>query len=219
MASALAVVAWASTVAFAQGVHPVSGRVIAPVMSHVGAEWLDRWEREQEERPSRAIAALGLRKGAVVADVGAGSGYYTERLARQVGPTGTVYATDIQPEMLRLVERRVARAKLANVQTVLGTEDDPRLPAGALDLVLMVDVYHELQRPQQMLRRLKDTLAPGGRLVLIEFRKEDRTVPIREEHKMSVAEAKLEVEAEGYRLDRVLDVLPWQHILVFTVAP
>ncbi len=215
---ALALVTWASALAHAQGVHPVSGRVIAPVMSHVGAEWLDRWEREQEERPSRAIAALGLRQGAVVADVGAGSGYYTERLAKQVGPAGKVYATDIQPEMLRLVERRVRRAKLTNVETVLGTEDDPRLPRAALDLVLMVDVYHELQRPQQMLRRLKDTLAPGGRLVLIEFRKEDRTVPIREEHKMSVAEAKLEVEAEGYRLDRVIDVLPWQHILVFTVA-
>lgn len=217
LALALTLAAWASLAA-AGNRHPVSGRAIAPVMSHIGAEWLDRWEREQEERPSRAIASLNLRKGDVVADVGAGSGYYAERLARQVGPTGKVYATDIQPEMLRLVERRVKRARLTNVETVLGTEDDPRLPPGALDLVLMVDVYHELQRPQQMLRRLKDTLAPGGRLVLIEFRKEDPTVPIREEHKMSVAEAKLEVEAEGFRLDRVIDVLPWQHILVFVAT-
>lgn len=199
-------------------VHPVSGRVIAPVMSHIGADWLDRWEREREERPSRAVTALDLKPGAVVADVGAGSGYYTERLARQVGPAGKVYATDIQPEMLRLLERRVKNAKLTNVQTVLGTEDDPRLPRGAIDLVLMVDVYHELQRPQVMLRRLREALAPGGRLVLIEFRKEDPTVPIREEHKMSVAGAKLELEAEGYRLDRVIDVLPWQHILVFVPA-
>jgi ubiquinone/menaquinone biosynthesis C-methylase UbiE len=218
LAAALVLVTWASVLVRANGVHPVSGRVIAPVMSHVGAEWLDRWEREQEERPSRAIKALGLPRGAVVADVGAGSGYYTERLAKQVGPAGKVYATDIQPEMLRLVERRVKRARLQNVELVLGTEDDPKLPKGALDLVLMVDVYHELQRPQQMLRRLKETLAPGGRLVLIEFRKEDATVPIREEHKMSVAEAKLEVEAEGYRLDRVIDVLPWQHILVFVAT-
>lgn len=199
-------------------VHPVSGRQIAQVMSHVGAAWLDRWEREQEERPSRAIAALGLEPGNIVADVGAGSGYYTERLAKQVGPTGKVYATDLQPEMLEMIERRVKKARLSNVELVLGTEDDPRLPRGVLDLVLMVDVYHELQRPQQMLRRLKPTLAPGGHLVLVEFRKEDPRVPIREEHKMSVAEAKLELEAEGYRLDRVIDVLPWQHILVFSVA-
>jgi ubiquinone/menaquinone biosynthesis C-methylase UbiE len=199
-------------------VHPVSGRVLADVMSHLGAAWLDRWDREQEERPSRAIRALELEPGDVVADVGAGSGYYTERLARAVGPAGKVYATDIQPEMLAMTERRVKNARLANVELVLGTEDDPRLPAGVLDLVLMVDVYHELQRPQEMLRRIKPALTPGGRLVLIEFRKEDPRVPIREEHKMSIAEAKLELEAEGYRLDRVIDVLPWQHILVFSAA-
>ena len=204
-------------VSTAGNVHPVSGRQIAQVMSHVGAEWLDRWERDQEERPSRAVAALKLKPGDFVADVGAGSGYYTERLAKQVGPTGKVYATDIQPEMLALAERRMKKARLSNVELVLGTEDDPRLPRGTLDLVLMVDVYHELQRPQEMLRRLKPTLAPGGRLVLVEFRKEDPRVPIRDEHKMSVAEAKLELEAEGYRLDRVIDVLPWQHILVFVV--
>jgi ubiquinone/menaquinone biosynthesis C-methylase UbiE len=214
----MAVAALWVTLAASGNVHPVSGRLIAPVMSHVGAEWLDRWEREQEERPSRAVAALGLRPGDVVADVGAGSGYYTERLAKQVGPSGRVYATDIQPEMLAMIERRVEKARLSNVELVLGTEDDPRLPRGVLDLVLMVDVYHELQRPQQMLRRLKPTLAPGGRLVLVEFRKEDPRVPIRQEHKMSVAEATLELEAEGFRLDRVIDVLPWQHILVFTVA-
>jgi ubiquinone/menaquinone biosynthesis C-methylase UbiE len=225
-AGAFALVAFVTLVAAALAaqspapgnVHPVSGRVLAQVMSHIGAEWLDRWEREQEERPSRAIKALALRRGAVVADVGAGSGYYTERLAREVGPTGRVYATDIQPEMLTLVERRVKKARLSNVKLVLGTEDDPRLPQGALDLVLLVDVYHELQRPQEMLRRLKTSLAPGGRLVLVEFRKEDPQVPIREEHKMSVAEAKRELEAEGYRLDRVIDVLPWQHILVFAAA-
>ena len=199
-------------------VHPVSGRVLAPVMTHEGADWLDRVEREWEERPSRAIAALNVKKGDVVADVGAGSGYYTERLARTVGPTGTVYATDIQPEMLAMVERRAQKAKLSNVRVVLAGEDDPKLPAGAIDLVLMVDVYHELQRPQQVLQKLKETLSPRGRLVLIEFRKEDPAVPIRPEHKMSVAEAKLELEAEGYRLRRVIDVLPWQHIMEFEVA-
>ena len=165
--------------------------------------------RHARSRHWRCAAAPSSRTS------GPGPGYYTERLAREVGPTGRVYATDIQPEMLALVERRAKKARLSNVQLVLGTEDDPRLPQGALDLVLLVDVYHELQRPQQMLRRLKTSLAPGGRLVLVEFRKEDPQVPIREEHKMSVAEAKLELEAEGYRLERVIDVLPWQHILVF----
>lgn len=199
----------------AQGRHPVSGRQIAPVMSYEGAEWLDRPEREIEERPSLAIAALDIRPGQVVADVGAGSGYYTERLARQVGPDGRVYATDIQPEMLAMLERRMKRARLENVELVLSTDVDPRLPDSAFDLVLMVDVYHELARPQEVLRNLRRSLKPDGRLVLIEYRKESRWVPIREEHKMSVKEARLELEAEGYRFDRVIDVLPWQHILVF----
>jgi SAM-dependent methyltransferase len=199
----------------AQGVHPVSGRRIAGVMGYEGADWLDRPERESEEQPTRAIKALDVEPGQVVADVGAGSGYYTVRLAKAVGPNGRVLATDIQPEMLELLRQRVARERLGNVELVLGREDDPRLPAAAVDLVLMVDVYHELARPQVMLRRLRTALKPEGRLVLVEFRKESRWVPIREEHKMSVAEARMELEAEGYRFDRVIDVLPWQHILVF----
>jgi SAM-dependent methyltransferase len=199
----------------AQGRHPVSGRQIAPVMSYEGADWLDRPEREIEERPSLAVAALDIRPGQVVADVGAGSGYYTERLARQVGPEGRVYATDIQPQMLAMLERRMKRARFENVELVLSTDVDPRLPDEAFDLVLMVDVYHELARPQEVLRHLRRSLKTDGRLVLIEYRKESRWVPIREEHKMSVKEARLELEAEGYRFDRVIDVLPWQHILVF----
>jgi ubiquinone/menaquinone biosynthesis C-methylase UbiE len=200
------------------GIHPVSGRRIADVMSHRGADWLDRPERLQEEQPHRAVAALGLRPGDVVADVGAGTGYYTVRLARAVAPGGQVYATDIQPEMLARLERRLRQERVQGVTPVLGTADDPRLPAATVDLILMVDVYHELAEPQLMLRKLRAALKPGGRLVLIEFRKEDPRVPIRPEHKMSVTEAKLELEAEGYRLQRVIDVLPWQHILVFTPA-
>jgi ubiquinone/menaquinone biosynthesis C-methylase UbiE len=195
--------------------HPVSGRVIAPVMSYEGAAWLDRPEREEEEAPSKAVAALGIRKGQVVADVGAGSGYYTVRLARAVGRDGRVYATDIQPQMLELLKQRASRERLDNVVPVLAREDDPGLPEATLDLVLMVDVYHELSRPQRVLQQLRRTLKPDGRLVLIEFRKESPWVPIREEHKMSVKEARLELEAEGYGFDRVIDVLPWQHILVF----
>ena len=214
-AGVLAAVLLVAASVAAQGRHPVSGRVIAPVMGYEGADWLERPEREFEEQPSKAVAALGIKPGDVVADVGAGSGYYTVRLAERVGPTGRVFATDIQPEMLSLLRTRVSRARLDNVELVLSADADPRLPEGLFDLVLMVDVYHELARPQEVLRKLRASLKPDGRLVLVEFRKESAWVPIREEHKMSVKEARMELEAEGYRFDRVLDVLPWQHILVF----
>jgi ubiquinone/menaquinone biosynthesis C-methylase UbiE len=215
---ALSVALWmpaASSPAAPQARHPVSGRHIAAVMGHEGATWLDRPEREAEEAPGKAIAALEIRAGQVVADVGAGSGYYSVRLARAVGENGRVYATDIQPEMLALLKNKVAAERLSNVEPVLGTETDPKLPAASVDLVLMVDVYHELARPQEMLRALKRVLRTHGRLVLIEFRKESAWVPIREEHKMSEREARLELEAEGYRFERNIDVLPWQHVLVF----
>ena len=195
--------------------HPVSGRIIAGVMGHEGAPWLDRAEREREERPSVAITELRLERGMVVADFGAGSGYYTERLARAVGPTGKVLAVDLQPEMLELVGARATRLGLTNVELVRSTADDPRLPAGAVDLILMVDVYHELAAPQRVLRAMKAALSPRGRIAILEFRKEDRNVPIREEHKMSVAQAMQEFDAEGFVLDRRVDVLPWQHLLLF----
>ncbi len=153
----------------------------------------------------------------VVADIGAGSGYYTSRIAKLVGPAGRVYATDIQQGMIDLLDRRIASEGLSNVTTVLGAMDDPKLPPNAIDLAIMVDVYHELQQPQVFLQRLKGAFKPGGRLVLVEFRKEDPKVPILEVHKMSVAEVKQELEAEGYVLDRVIDVLPWQHIIVLRV--
>lgn len=198
----------------AQRRHPVSGRVFAPVMGVAGAGWLERAEREAEEAPSKAIEALGLTPGMVIADIGAGSGYYTSRLARKVGPSGRVYATDIQPGMLAILDRRIKSEGLTNVTTVLGAMDDPSLPPGSIDLAIMVDVYHELQQPQAFLQRLKAAFKPGGRLVLLEFRKEDPRIPIIEVHKMSVADVRMELEAEGYALDRVIDVLPWQHIIV-----
>ena len=207
----------ATSLVDAQRRHPVSGRVLAPVMGVGGAGWLERSEREQEEAPSKAIAALELKPGMVVADIGAGSGYYTSRIAKAVGPGGKVYATDIQPGMIALLDRRVAAEGLTNVTTVLGGMDDPKLPPASIDLAIMVDVYHELQAPQLFLQRLRETFKPGGRLVLLEFRKEDATVPILEVHKMSVAEVKAELEAEGFVLDKVIDVLPWQHIIVLRV--
>lgn len=205
--------------AFAQATHPVSGRRIASVMGHEGAAWLERPEREQEEAPGKAIAALNIRPGQVIADIGAGSGYYTVRLADAVGARGRVYATDIQPEMLALIKKKIDAGSPGNVELILGTETDTRLPAAAIDMALMVDVYHELAQPQTFLRSLKGALRPDGRLVLIEFRKEDASVPIRAEHKMSVRDARMELEAEGFRFDRVIDVLPWQHILIFRRPP
>ena len=214
----LATVAWAATALVqAQSTHPVSGRRIASVMGAGGAAWLDRPEREREEEPSKAIAALKIGAGQTVADIGAGSGYYTVRLAEAVGPTGRVFATDIQPEMLALLRKRLAGRNDGgrNVQLVQGTPTESKLPDGAIDLALMVDVYHELAEPQVFLRSLKRALKNDGRLVLIEFRKESEWVPIREEHKMSVRDARIELEAEGFTFDRVIDVLPWQHILIF----
>ena len=195
--------------------HPVSGRVIAGVMGHEGAPWLDRPEREAEERPSLAVQGLKLEPGMVVADFGAGSGYYTERLARAVGPTGRALAVDLQPEMLQLVGTRAKKLGLTNIELVRSTPDDPRLPPGGVDLILMVDVYHELAAPQRVLRAMKTSLSPRGRIAILEFRKEDPKVPIREEHKMSVAQAVQEFGAEGYVLDRRVDSLPWQHLLIF----
>lgn len=199
----------------AQSEHPLTGRKIAPVMGAGGAGWLERSERESEEAPEKALDALDLQKGMAVADVGAGTGYFSLRMARRVGPEGKVYANDVQPEMLDKLRANAAKAKLGNVETVLGSEADPKLPANALDLVLLVDVYHEFSQPQEMLQHIRASLKPSGRLVLLEYRKEDPAVPIRPEHKMSVVEVKTEVEAEGYRLDKVIETLPRQHIIIF----
>jgi SAM-dependent methyltransferase len=197
------------------GVHPISGRRFAPVMGYQGAAWLERSERLQEEEPDLAISILKIPKGAAVADIGAGSGYMTIRLSDRVGPAGTVFATDVQPQMIEILRRRLEAKHITNVTLVQGAVDDPRLPTASVDLELMVDVYHELSEPQAMLRGLRAALKPGGRLVLLEYRKEDRSIPIKPEHKMSVGEAKLEVEHEGFTLADVDESLPWQHILTF----
>ncbi len=204
--------------AFAQATHPVTGRQIAPVMGISGADWLDRDERQREENPDKAIAELNLKPGMLIADVGAGTGYYSLRIAKVIAPDGVVYANDIQPAMLERLNANAAAQHVTNVVTILGTESDPRLPKEKLDLVILVDVYHEFSRPQRMLDRIRDSLKPDGRLVLLEYRKEDPSVPIRPEHKMSVQEVKAEVTPEGFRFEKVVDSLPMQHIIFFRKA-
>src|SRR5262249_26031444 len=194
-------------------VHPLTGRPIAGIATD--ASWLDRLTREREEAPERAIELIGLHPGMTVADVGAGSGYMTTRIARIVGPGGKVYAEDIQPAMLRIVEDKAKTEALANIEPVLGTDVDARLPENAIDLALLVDVYHELQPPQEMLRTIGRSLSADGRLVLVEYRKEDPRIPIAPAHRMSVADARTEVEAEGFTFDHANEELPRQHILVF----
>jgi ubiquinone/menaquinone biosynthesis C-methylase UbiE len=214
--SALLALSWSGAAAQTTGVHPISGRRFAEVMDASGASWLDRRERDVEEAPDDAIDLIGVKKGATVADVGAGSGYLTIKLAKRVGAAGVVYAVDIQPAMIALIEKRLQSAKLTNVMPILGAIDDPRLAPASIDLALMADVYHELSQPQSMLRHIHEALKPGGRLVLLEYRKEDPSIPIRPEHKMTVGEAKMELEAEGFKLSRVDDGLPRQHVLIFT---
>ncbi|MCU1275159.1 MAG: Methyltransferase type 11 [Bryobacterales bacterium] len=199
----------------AQQVHPVTGRHIAQVMGVGGADWLVRSEREAEEAPDAALDAIGIPRGGTVADVGAGVGYFTWRLAERVGPSGKVYANDIQPAMLAKLRTNMEARHLTNVQTVLGTEDDPKLPAGAMDMVLLVDVYHEFSEPQKMLQKIRHSLKSDGRLVLLEYRKEDPSIPIRPEHKMSADEVRAEIQPEGFRFEKNLTTLPRQHILIF----
>jgi ubiquinone/menaquinone biosynthesis C-methylase UbiE len=195
---------------------PQTRRQPAPVMSVEGADWLTRPERIQEEEPDRMLAALEIKKGAVVADIGAGVGYHVWRLADIVGPTGKVIGEDIQEGMVRLMKKNIEDRKLKNVEVILGTPTDPKLPSKAIDLVLMVDVYHEFADPMTMMRRIKDALKPDGRVVLVEFRKEDPKVPIQPLHKMSVEDVRSELEPLGFKYERAIEFLPWQHILIFT---
>jgi ubiquinone/menaquinone biosynthesis C-methylase UbiE len=186
-------------------------------MSVDGADWLTRPERIQEEEPDRMLAALDIKKGSTVADIGAGVGYHVWRLADIVGPVGKVIGEDIQEGMLRLLKKNVDDRKLRNVETILGTPTDPKLPPNAVDLVLMVDVYHEFSDPVTMMKHIRNALKPDGRVVLVEFRKEDPGVPIQPLHKMSVQDVRSELEPLGFKFQRSIEFLPWQHILIFTL--
>ena len=192
------------------------GREIAHVMGHQAWQWLERPEREQEERTDLLLEALKLRAGETVADIGAGSGYFSWRMARLVGETGTVYAVDIQEEMLELLMKNMAKRRVDKiVKPILGTVTDPRLPPGSCDTMLLVDVYHEFDHPFEMIARMVEALKEDGRIVFVEFRKEDPRVPIKELHKMSVAQMRKEMSLHPLRWVETIDVLPQQHIIVF----
>jgi ubiquinone/menaquinone biosynthesis C-methylase UbiE len=192
------------------------GREIAHVMGHRAAGWLERPEREEEERTDLLITALKFKSGDIVADIGAGTGYISERIAAQVGEKGVVYAEDIQQEMLDLLQRKLNLKGIKNVRPLLGTATDPKLPEAGVDLIILVDVYHELDLPYEMTANMIRGLKPGGRLVFVEFRKEDPAVPIKEVHKMSEEQVKKEMAAfPELAFVENIAVLPQQHILVF----
>jgi ubiquinone/menaquinone biosynthesis C-methylase UbiE len=181
-----------------------------------GADWLEREGRDKTERPEIVLRAMKLEDGDVVADLGAGTGFYTRRLARAVGPSGKVWANDIQPEMLDRLEELAAKEGIANVVTVLGTETDPRLPAGTFDWILLVDVYHEFQQPEPMLAKIREALKPDGRVALVEYRAEgDTAAHIHELHKMSVEQVLAEWLPAGFRHVETIEELPTQHLFVF----
>ncbi len=190
------------------------GREIAKVMGHPAINWLERNNRELEESPTHAIAALTLAPNAVIADIGAGSGYYSFRIAPKI-PFGQVIAIDIQPEMLTYLEKKSAELKLTNVTPHLGAIDDLKLAPQSLDAALMVDAYHEFSHPAEMLKSLFEALKPNGKVYLLEYRAEDREVPIKALHKMTAAQAQLELESSGLRLVSNSTELPWQHFMVF----
>ncbi len=192
------------------------GREIAQVMGYQAAGWLERKEREKEEEPAKLLKALELKEGMVVADVGAGSGYHTFRMAPLVGPKGKVLAVDVQDPMLKLIAERAKKENVANVEPVKGTETDPKLPENGVDLILLVDVYHEFSHPYEMAAKMVKALKPGGRLVFVEFRLEDPAVPIKLVHKMSERQVLKEMgEFPELEHAKTVETLPWQHIIVF----
>ena len=191
------------------------GREISAVMGWQGAAWLEREERDREERTDLLLAALALKPGMVVADIGAGTGYLSRRMAPAVMPGGKVWADDVQPEMISLLQADLKRRGLTLVEARLGAEDDVRLPAGSVDLVVMVDVYHELAFPYEVLASVMKSLKPGGRIAFVEYKAEDPRVPIKPLHKMSEAQIKREAGVFVLDWERTVGTLPWQHLVVF----
>lgn len=192
------------------------GREISHVMGHMGASWLERAEREEEEKVSLVIQNLkqDVAKNAVVADIGAGTGYYSFKIARLV-PEGKVLAVDIQPEMLAIIKEKMGQSNVTNIETIRGEIENPNLPKGAVDFVIFVDVYHELSHPREMMTHIYEALKPSGKVLLLEYRKEDPNVPIKPLHKMTADQAIKEMKAVGLSFVENRDILPWQHYLLF----
>jgi ubiquinone/menaquinone biosynthesis C-methylase UbiE len=191
------------------------GREIAVTMHYTGAPWLIRDSRQREEDCAMMLEALAVKPGQVVCDMGCGNGFYSLQLAKLVGDQGKVLAVDIQREMLHLLSERAKEADLKNIQLIEGTPIDPKLPTGEVDLILLVDVYHEFSHPQQMLAAMRRALKPKGRIALVEFRLEDREVPIKLLHKMSKKQILKEFPPNGFTLVEQFDKLPWQHLMFF----
>jgi ubiquinone/menaquinone biosynthesis C-methylase UbiE len=191
------------------------GREISLVMGHQGAGWLERPEREKEEQPKKLLQMLSIKPGMVVADIGAGSGYYSFRLAEKVGAKGKVLAVDIQKEMLDIIRQRMKKNKVENIEPILGTDADPKLPASSVDLVLLVDVYHEFAFPYEMTEALIKALKPGGHMVFVEFRREDEKVPILLAHKMTEKQVLAEMAPHPLQHVKTIESLPWQHVIIF----
>ena len=201
-------------------VHAQDDRRPAPVMGAAGADWLERPGRDEEQKPDEIVRRMGLKPGDVVADLGAGTGYFTRRLARAVAPSGRVYAVDIQPEMLRHLKEKIEKAGIRNVVPVLSENDDPKLPRASLDWILLVDVYHELQQPKPMLAKMREALKRTGKIALVEYRLEGLTaLHVREEHRMSKEQVLAEWEPAGFRLVTLHEFLPVQHFFVFEKTP
>ena len=191
------------------------GRQIAQVMSHYGIDWLEREEREMEENTSLLLKNLAVKPGMIIADIGAGSGYHSALLSKMVG-SGKVFAVDVEPEMIAYLNERINQEKLSRIVPVLSTEQRLSWPENTIDMMLLVDVYHEFSYPYEMALSMLAALKPGGKLVLVEFRSEDPTVPIKTIHKMSEAQAIKEFISAGFIFDKNIDNLPWQHCMVFT---
>jgi len=191
------------------------GREIAKTMHYSGAQWLIRNRREREERCSMMLANLGLKRGMTVCDMGCGNGFHTLQIAELVGEKGQVVGVDVQPEMLTLLRKRMEEKAIENVIPILGSFHNPRLPINSIDLILLVDVYHEFSHPEQMLAAMRKSLKPDGVIVLVEFREEDPDVPIKPLHKMSKKQVNKELNANSYKLVKDFDGLPWQHMMFF----
>lgn len=188
----------------------------SPIMSWRGADWLERAGRDEEERPEEILSTMELREGDVVADIGCGTGYFARRLARAVGPTGRVYAVDVQAEMIGLLEKRLAEEGLTNVVPLRGDNDDPKLPRGSLDWIILADVYHEFQQPKTMLARMREALRPDGKIALVEYRLDGTSaLHIREDHRMSPRQVLSEWRPAGYSLVALHEFLPAQHLFIF----